>query len=577
MNGADIIAIIILAAVIIAVAVYLLHWLYRRSSKDISFVRTGFRGEKVVIGGGAFVLPVVHDVTEVSMNTLRLEVGRGGEHSLITKDRMRVEVTVEFFVRVIPQPASVAAAARTLGQRTMNPESLKDLVQGRFVDAMGLVAATMTMEEMHEQRGAYIRGVIDQVKGTLHHNGLELETASLTNLDQTDMKLFNPSNAFDAEGLTRLTEEIQTRRKKRNDIEQDTDIAVRQKNLESEKRVLEIGKESEYSRLAQEREVAIRRAQQRAEIALERTLREREIEEAEIAAKEEVEKARIRQERVLEAERILREQETEKLEVIRRRVLEIEEQDRTIAIAFKSKDQSDAQRAAEVARAELVAAQEHVASVRDKEAAERRKSVELIEAEQQAEREAIKLKTIATAEKLAAFERAEGEKAAADAARVRYEIDSQGQRALNEAENLRSDASRRSGLSRKLIENLPDIIRESVKPIENIESIRILQVDGLPGFSGIQSGGGGTGGGGTGSGGPSTGPQPSNPPSLADSAVSAALRYRAQAPFVDELLQQIGIAPNSLTHLGNLLKDGLSDAKSGETPKADGGPAKRGK
>ena len=512
MNGANIIAIIILAAIVIAVAVYLLHWLYRRSSKDISFVRTGLGGEKMVIGGGAFVLPIVHDVTEVSMNTLRLEVGRGGEHSLITKDRMRVEVTVEFFVRVIPAPASVAAAARTLGHRTMNPDSFKDLVQGRFVDAMGLVAATMTMEEMHEQRGHYIRGVIDQVAGTLHQNG-QLEKASLTNLDQTDMKLFNPQNAFDAEGSTPLTEEIQTRRKKRNDIEQDTDIAMRKKNLESEKLALEISRDSEYSRLEQEREVAIRRAQQRAEIALERTLREREIEEAEIAVKEEIEKSRIRQERALEAERILREQETEKLEVMRRRVLEIEEQERTIAIALKSKDQSDAQRAAEMARADMVAAQEHVASVREKEAAERRKLVELIEAEQQAEREAIKLKTIATAEKMAAFDRAEAEKAAADAARVRYEIDFAGERALNEAENLRSDANRRSGLSRKLIEKLPDIIRESVKPIENIESIRILQVDGLPGLSGVHPAAAADGAGRSGEGGQGGGPYPQNPPS----------------------------------------------------------------
>ncbi|MGH6644817.1 MAG: SPFH domain-containing protein, partial [Bradyrhizobium sp.] len=167
MNGANIIAIIILATIVIAVAVYLLHWLYRRSTKDISFVRTGFGGEKVVMGGGALVLPIVHDVTEVSMNTLRLEVRRAKEQSLITKDRMRVEVTVEFFVRVIPQPEAVATAARTLGRRTMNPESLKDLVQGRFVDAMGMVAATMTMEEMHEHRGKYIKGVRDQVAGSL--------------------------------------------------------------------------------------------------------------------------------------------------------------------------------------------------------------------------------------------------------------------------------------------------------------------------------------------------------------------------------------------------------------------------
>lgn len=561
MNGADIIAVIILAAIVIAVAVYLLHWLYRRSSKDISFVRTGFGGEKVVMGGGAFVLPIVHDVTEVSMNTLRLEVRRAGEKSLITKDRMRVEVTVEFFVRVIPSPDAVAAAARTLGHRTMNPESLKDLVQGRFVDAMGLVAAKMTMEEMHEQRGAYITAVKEQVAGTLTHNGLELETASLTSLDQTDMKLFNPSNAFDAEGLTRLTEEIETRKKKRNDIEQDTAIAMRKKNLEAEKLALDIDKESEYSRLEQEREIAMRRAQQKAEIALERTERDREIEEAQIRAREEVEKARIRQERAIEAERILHEQETQRLEVQRRRALEIEEQERVIAIAHKSKDESEARKAAELARAEMVEAQERVASVREREIAERRKLIELIDAAQQAEREAIKLTTLADAERKAAIDRAEADRAAVEALQFRYEVEAEGQRKLNEAENLRSDASRRSALTRKLVENLPDIIRESVKPIEHIESIRILQVDGLPGFSGLAptDGGGGTDDASSPGGGPRRG-------SLADHAVSAALRYRAQAPFIDDLLEQIGISPTTISNLGNLLKPARKEVSGEEAP-----------
>ena len=102
MNGGDIIAIVILAAIVIAVLAYLLHWLYRRSSKDVSFVRTGLGGEKVVMGGGALVLPIVHDVTDVSMNTLRLEVQRTREKALITRDRMRIELQVEFYVRVMP-------------------------------------------------------------------------------------------------------------------------------------------------------------------------------------------------------------------------------------------------------------------------------------------------------------------------------------------------------------------------------------------------------------------------------------------------------------------------------------------
>lgn len=710
MYGADIIAIIMLVTIIVAIIVYLLHWLYRHSSKDLSFVRTGLGGEKVVMGGGALVLPIVHDVTEVSMNTLRIEVRRAGEKSLITRNRMRVEVNVEFFVRVIPTPESVAAAARTLGNRTLNPESLKDLVQGRFVDAMGAVAATMTMEEIHENRSDYIRGVRGLVADSLTANGLELEAVSLTNLDQTDIHMFNPSNAFDAEGMTRLTEEIETRKKKRNDIEQDTQIAIRAKNLEAEKRALAIEKESEYARLEQEREVAVRRAQQRAEVALEKAERERETEEAQIRSKEAVDKARIKhelaidaenilrgqeterleiqrrraveveeqnrtnaiaineaenrtrlteeieerrkkrneveqevqvaihaknleaelraltirkeseyarleQERevemrraqqraevefertqrsreieetkitadeavekarvklalAIESEKILRDQETERLEIQRRRAIEIEEQERLIAIAEKSKEQSEAQTAAEDARKRMVEAQENVTSARERQIAERRKQIDLIDAAQQAERNAIRVTSLAAAEKAAAIDNAEADKAAAEAARYRYDVDAEGKRKLNEAENLRSDASRRTALNQRLFENLPAIIRESVRPMERIESIKIMQVDGLPGFSNGQPGGGGGAGGGDGS--PRGGDD--KPGNLAESVVTAAMRYRAQIPFVDNLLKEVGMTPNNLSNLSGL-NVRLPDSKPA-TPPDGKAPKKPGK
>ncbi|HWH84734.1 MAG TPA: flotillin domain-containing protein [Burkholderiaceae bacterium] len=552
MNGADIIAIIILAAIVIAIAVYLLHWLYKHSSKDLSFVRTGLGGERVVMGGGALVLPIVHDITEVNMNTLRIEVRRSEARSLITRNRMRIEVAVEFFVRVIATPEAVAAAARTLGSRTLNPEGLRDLVQGRFVDAMGAVAARMTMEEIHEKRSEYIRGVRELVATTLTENGLELETASLTSLDQADMKFFNPSNAFDAEGLTRLTEEIETRKKKRNDIEQDTAIAIKKKNLESEKLALTIDQESEHSRLAQEREIAVRRAQQKAEVALERTDREREIQESQIRATESVERARIVQQNAVESERIQSELGIQRMEVLRRRAVDIEEQDRVIALAVKSGEQASAQAAAEEMRALMIKAQEHVATVRDLEIAERRKSVELIDAAQQAERDAIRTTTAAKAELKAADDRAQAEIKAAEAAKVRYEIDAQGRRALNESENMRSDASRRSALQRELITNLPAIIRESVKPMESIDSIKILQVDGLPGLSGASAPAGDA----TSADAAAPGGRGAN---LAENVVNSALRYRAQVPFVDALLGEIGMSPNAMSSIGGLAVLPLTD------------------
>lgn len=116
-------------------------------------MRTGFGGQKVVLNGGALVLPIVHEVIPVNMNTLRLEVTRGRERAIITKDRMRVDVTAEFYVRVQAAPEAIAATAQTLGQRTMQPEMLGELVEGKFVDALRTVAAEMTMEEMHEKRG----------------------------------------------------------------------------------------------------------------------------------------------------------------------------------------------------------------------------------------------------------------------------------------------------------------------------------------------------------------------------------------------------------------------------------------
>ena len=134
------------------------------------------------------------------------------------------------------------------------------------------------------------------------------------------------------------------------------------------------------------------------------------------------------------------------------------------------------------------------------------------------------------------------------AAKLRYEIDAAGKEALNAAENLRSDASRRSALRLKLAEKIEAIIRESVKPMANIGDIKIVDVNGLPGFSGTSGSGGGgegvTAGGGSGRSG-----------NLADNVVSSALRYRAHQPFLDSLLKEIGMNPGEISNIRNILGD----------------------
>ncbi len=542
---------LIVLAIVVAIAVWLLHWLYLRSSKERAFVRTGLGGEKVVVDGGAFVLPILHDVIPVNMNTLRLEVIRGRDKSLITKDRMRVDVIAEFYVRVAAKPESVAAAAQTLGQRTLEPERLKELIEGKFVDALRTAAADMTMEELHEKRGAYVRRVREAVAEDLTKNGLELEAASLTQLDQTSMEYFNPSNAFDAEGLTRLTEQIEHRKKQRNDVEQDTLIAIRNKNLEAEKLSLGIDRESELARLQQNREVEFARARQRSELTTERVEREREAESAQIIARQSIESARIHSDETIEKERIQKEQNLQSIEIERRKALELAEQQRAIAVAVESKQHSEALAKADEARALAVSAEERVFTAREVEVANRQKEIELIATQQDIERETMRIVQTAQAEENASASRgaairanaqadADAEKIRAMAQRIRAEVEAESLMLMNKAHNTLTPEARASALRMRLVEKAEAIIRESVRPMERIEGIKIMHVDGLAG--------GGHGG-----------SDNHGQVGFADGIVNSALRFRAQAPIVDQLLKEIGLEGGDIQRLVS----GVSGANAG--------------
>lgn len=558
--------------------------LYKRASKETAFVRTGFGGEKVVMNGGALVLPVLHETISVNMNTLRLAVQRSNEQALITKDRMRVDVLAEFYVRVQPSADAIASAAQTLGLRTMNPMELKELVEGKFVDALRSVAAELTMTELHEQRTHFVQKVQQVSSEDLLKNGLELETVSLTGLDQTAMEHFNPSNAFDAEGLTRLTQEIELRKKLRNDIEQDTQVQIRTKNLEAQRRNLEIARDEEYAQLEQEREIANRRAEQSADVARQEAERLREAEGAKITSQQQIDQARIEAERLVAQQRIAMEQEVAEREISKARAIEtqdiekakaieLSEQDRDIAVAEKSRAQSEAKAEADKALALAVQAEEQVKTVRDREAADRQKIIELIEASKEAEREAITIRVAAEAEKTAAADHAEAireqargqadktmieaeaqaqaVRVAAEASRVHYEVEATGQQALNTAANLLSPDQVALQIKLKLLENLDRIIAESVKPIKNIDSIKIVQVEGLNGGAAAGGVGGANGAGGG---------------NLSDQVVNSALRYRAQAPLVDQLLAEVGLSGADLNGLTGALRAPVETSGANDAP-----------
>lgn len=512
----------------------ILSRLYRRSSKERSFVRTGLGGQKVVMDGGAIVFPVFHETILVNMNTLKLEVMRFGKDSLFTKDRMRVDVVVAFFVRVVPTKEGIANAAQTLGVRTMDPEQLSQLVEDKFVDSLRAAAVAMTMQELLDKRQDFIQGVQNAVSEDLLKNGLELESVSLTRIDQTAMQFFDPNNAFDAEGLTRLTEQTQRRNRERNEIEQDTSVAISKKNFEAKQLQLEIDRQKRFAELAQAQEVAKREAEQSAMVVKVQAEKTREAEEAKILSQRQIREAEVAKQQAVRQREVEAEREVQIASIEQQRVTQIAEQNKAISVAQKSEEQSKAQASANHALADAVKAEQAVKTAEEVAKAERDKQVTLVLASQEAERQAIGVKVSAMAEKDASEAKADAIRTLAKANRENYEAEAAGKRALNEAINTLSNAQISLQEKLALIQGLPRIIEQAVKPMQSIDSIRIMQVDGLNTGAAAANGNG----------------EPVAPSgNLAEQAVGAALRYRAYAPVLDQLIKEVGLSGDGLSGL----------------------------
>ena len=509
----------ILALLLAALAALALRF-YRRAGQEMALVRSGLGGTRAFVGSGGLVLPVVHSATQVGLNTLRIDIAREGRDALVTNDRMRADVMAEVFLRVRPDAEAVERAARAFGARTLRPEDLRPLIEGRLVDALRSAAATRTMEALHAGRREFGADVAALAAEAVAPSGLELESVSITRLDQTAMEHFDPTNAFDADGLTRLTEQIETRKRERNAIEQETAVALQRRALETEQRQLELDRESEFARLAQRADVSVRRAKQEAEIAALEAEERLRAERAGIDAAREIEESRAALDREAATLRVGTASAA--------RVAEIEAETKAVLAELER-----ARRDEELARArsELEAARAGIDTARDLEAARRSAAVEALRTEGAAERAAraarieaetahdlagvaAETRSIAAEAEASARERAaaaDGKAAAAQA---------EGQRLANEARNVLSAEALDVELQRARLDRLPEIVAASAEPLKAVESVRLVKMDGLPGTA-------------------ATGQ--ASPGGLASDLMRASLDYRAQAPLVDRLVQEAGL------------------------------------
>lgn len=459
--------------------------LYRRATPQVALVRTGSGGRRVIKDGGAIIIPALHEVTKVNMQSVPIRVRRSGDEALITRDSMRTDVEFTFFVRVADDEDAIMRAAQTLGDKTFKPGELADMIDAKVVDAARAAAAGMDMQELHSNRKEFVNTVQAQLAEDLMTNGLTLENVSLVALDQADFDNLSENNVFNATARTNVVRIVTEQNEARAKREAEAQIAIAEQRNAAAMRDLEL-----------KRDLEERQAETNASIENARNARRAEQESAKETADRDIELAR---------------------------------QARAIAVSEKSEAESVARARADAARAEAISAEESVKTAAAVSEAERIKRIRILKAEEEAEAAATAIKVQAAAERTAAEDRASAvlaeARAEADAEKIRAEArreaglaDAEATRAMVSAENGISPAIVGMRVDLARIEAAPKVLAEIMRPTEKIESIRIFQ-----GLNGL-AGGAGSGGG-------------ADPSDLADVVTRTALRQ----PAAQAIGQMIGL------------------------------------
>lgn len=407
---------------------------YRKVDQGQALVRNGLGGTKVSFSG-IVVLPVIHKPEFMDISVKRVEIDRAGINGLICRDNMRADIKVAFFVRVNQTAQDVLKVAQSIGcARASSQEAIVELFDAKFSEALKTVGRQFDFIELYNSREKLKDDIIQLIGTDL--NGFVLEDVAIDYLEQTPLKLLNPDNILDSEGIKKITQLTASQKVLANQIDREREKTIKKQDVEAREAILELERQQAEAEQKQAREIASVTAREQAEakkVEAENLLKS---EAARIQAEEEIQIAEENKNRQVIVARKNKERteaiETERVE--RDRLVEVTERERIVELATIEKNKAievEQKAIQDVIRERLVvekSAVEERERIKDTEAiaaADRQKKVQITAAEMHAEEALVKDIKAAEAAKKAAellaeqqmFSRvklAEGEKEAAE-------------------------------------------------------------------------------------------------------------------------------------------------------------------
>lgn len=459
-DGPTGIVLIAIGAVVFIIFAFfvVLSMFYKKIPQGKSIVRTGIGGTKVAFNKGMYVIPVFHKMEIMDISVKKIEINRMQGDGLICKDNIRADIKVAFFVRVNKSVDDVVNVAQNLGcDRASDPETLKNIFESKFSEALKTVGKKFDFIELYEARREFRDEILNIIGTDL--NGYILDDCAIDYLEQTELKFLSPDNILDSEGIKKITELTAKQNMNANLIRREEEKVIKKQNVEAREAILELDRQLAEKEEKQRREIENIKSREEAEIIKVREEERLKSETVRISTEEALaiqEENKLRQIIIAEKNKLRTDAvETERVE--KDRALEATERERIVTLA-----QIDKQRSVETEQKSIqnvikervqlekgvIEEQQAVKDVEVFRDVERKKQAGVIAASQEAEERLIATVKAAEAAKIAAEQ--EAEKKVIDAEASRKIAEKKAQELLIEAE-AKKEASAKEAEARKII------------------------------------------------------------------------------------------------------------------------------
>ncbi|REC41001.1 flotillin family protein [Chryseobacterium sp. 5_R23647] len=400
--------------VVVVASLGLIFWIlsmYKKTVQGIVILRTGYGGTKVFFNAG-IVIPVIHRMESMDISVKKLEIAREGRAGLICKDNMRADIQVAFFIRVNKSADDIVNVGQTIGcQRASDINTLRELFEAKFSEALKTVGKKFEFIELYEARSEFRQEILDIIGTDL--NGYVLDDCAIDYLEQTKIENLDKDNILDSEGIKKITELTANQNIKANQVRRDEEKIITKQNVEAREAILELEKQLAEKEESQKREVANIKSRENAEI-LKVTEEERlKYETVRIATEEKLQIAEENKQRqvviaaknkeradLVETERVQKDQMLEATE--RERIVSLAQIEKEKAIELEKKNIQDAIRERLTMEKTVVEEQQGIKDLEAFKTADRTKQVEITLATQEAEKKLIQETRAAESRRLSA-------------------------------------------------------------------------------------------------------------------------------------------------------------------------------